>query len=73
MNIGQDISVTVLGTKGNQVRIGIEAPADVGVHRSEIFEKIKREEARKNSQSGGKHNDHSTYGQDYLDDMGEND
>lgn len=43
--IGTDIVVTVLGVKGNQVRIGVKAPKDVAVHREEIFEKIKHEEA----------------------------
>jgi carbon storage regulator len=41
--IGEDIVVTVLGVKGNQVRIGVKAPRDVAVHREEIFERIKRE------------------------------
>jgi carbon storage regulator len=43
--IGEDVTVTVLGVKGNQVRIGVSAPRDVAVHREEIFERIKREEA----------------------------
>jgi carbon storage regulator len=41
--VGSDISITVLGVKGNQVRIGINAPKDVAVHREEIYERIKSE------------------------------
>jgi carbon storage regulator len=44
VNVGDDVIVTVLALKGNQVRIGIKAPKNVAVHREEIFERIKREQ-----------------------------
>tara|TARA_B100000579_G_scaffold355361_1_gene310659 strand:- start:51 stop:233 length:183 start_codon:yes stop_codon:yes gene_type:complete len=47
--IGEDVSVTVLGVKGNQVRIGINAPKDISVHREEVFDKIKDKSEENNS------------------------
>lgn len=43
LKIGDDIEISILGIKGNQVRLGIDAPKDVGVHREEIYEKIQLE------------------------------
>ncbi len=47
--IGDDVSITVLGVRGHQVRIGINAPKDVAVHREEIFHRIKAEERIRSS------------------------
>ena len=45
LKIGADVDVTILGVKGNQVRVGINAPKNVAVHREEVFERIQRESA----------------------------
>ncbi len=51
--IGDDVSITVLGVKGNQVRIGIDAPKDVPVHREEIYERINNEKSENSSEVDG--------------------
>jgi carbon storage regulator len=45
--IGTQVTVTVMGVKGNQVRLGINAPKDVEVHREEIYEKVQAEKAQR--------------------------
>ena len=45
--VGDEVTVTVLGVKGNQVRLGVNAPKDVAVHREEIYERIQKEKQGK--------------------------
>ncbi len=58
--IGNDVDITVLGVKGNQVRLGVKAPREVSVHREEIYKRIKGESGKSKASpaNGHGHNGH---------------
>jgi len=51
--IGDNVKITVLGVKGSQVRLGIDAPKDVSVHREEIYERIRQEQGSVTAHKSG--------------------
>ena len=57
--VGDDVTFTVLSVRGNQVRVGVDAPRNVPVHRQEIFERIQRE---RNTESRGENGTTARYG-----------
>ncbi len=68
VHIGDDIRLTVLGVRDSQVRIGINAPKEVPVHREEIYYRIKHEQEAKNQMQGESNDSVSNHSYDEVDD-----
>ena len=64
--IGTNIRVKVLGLKGHQVRLGIDAPAEVGIHREEVYQRIKQEQTA-NEERGNEDREEETHNRDRSD------